>query len=186
MEQTPQRSYAVAGISGTVGAALAANSVVFAMLASPTAELWAYLEQIRLSFTTIVAFGTPVTAGRRLGVYRATGGVAATGGTALGVVKKKGASVPASVITDVRIAAAAALGVAGIVRDADPLIVMDLVHVGAAGARTEFVYEYKAPKTPHAILPGELLVVSNPAAMDAAGTWQLGVTVDWRDGMPRH
>lgn len=184
---TPQRSYATAGVSGTVAAALAQDSVVFAMLADPAASLSAYLDQLRLSFTAIVAFTTPITAGRRLGIYRATGGVATTGGTALNVVKKKGATAPASVITSVRIAAAAALGVAGIAREADPILVADLVHVGAAGGRVEFVYDFAPPNNvPHEIRAGELLVVSNPVAMDAGGTWQLGVNAQWHDHLAGH
>jgi hypothetical protein len=185
-EVTSQRSYALAGVTGTVGAALAQDSIVFALLVDPASALSAYLEQLRLSFVAIVAFTTPITAGRRLGVYRATG-VAATGGTALNVVKKKGASSPASVVTSARIAAAAALGVAGIVRDADPILVADLVHVGAAGGRAEFAYEFTGTKnTPHEVRPGELLVVSNPVAMDAAGTWQLGVNAHWREHLVGH
>jgi hypothetical protein len=53
---------------------------------------------------------------------------------------------------------------------------MDLVHIGAAGARQDFVYELAAPfNAPMAINPNELLVVSNPVAMDAGGTFQLTV-----------
>lgn len=174
--------YGVAGVSGTIGAALGADSIVFALLCAPqTAETVAskrlnvYLERLRIAFTTIVAFTTPVTAARRLGVYRASGAVAATGGTAL-VVAKKDTDAPASIVTDVRIAAAAALTVAGITREAAPIAMMDLTHVGAAGARHEMTYELAAPlNSEEELAPGELLVISNPIAMDAGGTWQLSV-----------
>lgn len=182
--QSPQRSYAVAGVTGTVAAALAQDAIVFAMLLAPASEMWAYLDQLRLAFTTVVAFTTPITAGRRLAVYRASG-VAATGGAALGVVKKK-TGAPTSNITSARIATNGALGVAGIAREADPIFSLDLTSVGAAGARLEAVYEMSpsSANPPPSLQPGELLVVSNPVAMDAAGTWQLGVTAHWQEGLP--
>lgn len=173
--------YAVAGNSGTIAAALAANSVVFSLLcdpqvgvANPNQRLSMYYDRLRFAFTTITAFGTSVTAPRQLGVYRAAG-AAATGGTAIGVVKKDTKNPNTSVCTDARIAAAAALGFTA-AREANPLAMMDLVHVGAAGARQDFLYELAAPmNNPIAINPGELLVVSNPAVFDAGGTWQLSV-----------
>lgn len=179
--------FSVAGMSGIIPAALALDSLVFAMFLPKTdGGAFACIDYLRLAFTTIAAFTVPVTAGRRLGVYRATGG-AATGGTPLPVVKKDTSS-GASAITDARIAAAAALGAAGITRDADDacLGVLDLVHVGAAGARAEFVYELGAAmNAPIELNPnttgGELLVVSNPIAMDAGGTWQLAVTAHWHE-----
>lgn len=130
--------YGVAGMSGIVGAALAQDSVVFALLCGPQAgesvaskRLGVYLERLRVAFTTIVAFTTPITAGRRLGIYRASGGVAATGGAALGVAKKD-AGAPTSVVADARIATSAALGVAGITREANPI---------ALRSSIEFVHE---------------------------------------------
>ncbi len=168
--------YAVAGMSGTIGAALAADSLVFAMyLPSTPGGVFACIDYLRLAFTTIVAFTTPVTAARRLGVYRAVG-AAATGGTPLTIVKKDTAIVDNSAITDARIATTAALGAAGITRDADDkcIAVLDLAHVGAAGGRQEFVYELGAAMvSPIELNPntvgGELLVVSNPIADGRGG-----------------
>jgi hypothetical protein len=173
--------YGVAGKSGTIGAALAIDSLVFAMLCDPQAgepvaskRTNVYVDRLELAFTTIAAFTVPVVAGRGLGVYRAAG-VAATGGTALAVAKKD-TNAPASIVTDVRISAAAALGVAGIVREAAPIGFMPLTHVGAAGGHATFLFELAAPmNVDQALQPGELLVVSNPVAMDAGGTWQLTV-----------
>lgn len=173
--------YAVSGISGTIGAGLAQDSVVLALLCDPQVAVTAankklgmYFDRLHLAFTCIVAFTTPITAARRLAVYRAAG-AAATGGTPLGVAKKDAPNAPTSVCTDARIAAAAALGFTA-AREANPIGTLDLVHVGAAGARQDFVYELAAPfNSPMVINAGELLVVSNPVAMDAAGTWQLTV-----------
>lgn len=173
--------YAVSGVSGTIAAALAQDSIILALFCAAQAGLAAnkrtgmYFDRIHLAVTTIAAFTTPVIAGRRLAVYRASG-AAATGGTVLGVAKKDAVNAPASVCTDARIAAAALLTVAGITREANPIGTMDLTHVGAAGARQEFVFELAAPNNaPLAINANELLVVSNPVAMDAGGTFQLTV-----------
>lgn len=173
--------YGVSGVSGVVAAALAQDAVILSLLcdpqvslaSTPRQKLGMYFDRVRLAFTTIVAFTTPITAARRLGIYRAAG-VAATGGTALPVVKKD-TNAPTSVCTDARIAAAGALGFTA-AREASPIMTLDLTHVGTAGARQEFVYELAAPaNNPFAINPGELLVVSNPVVMDAAGTFQLSV-----------
>lgn len=173
--------YALSGRSGTIAAALAIDSLVFAMrvdpqaaIETPSQRLGAYVDRLELAFTTIVAFTTPITAGRGLGIYRASA-APATGGTALAVAKKD-TNAPTSVVTDARIAAAAALGVAGLVREAAPIAFMPLTHVGAAGAHATFTFELAAPNNVDiALQPGELLVVSNPVAMDAGGTWQLSV-----------
>lgn len=171
--------YAVSGVSGTIGAALAQDSIILALFCAAQGGLAVnrrvgmYFDRIHLAFTTIGAFTTPVTAARRLGIYRASG-AAATNGTALGVAKKDAVNAPASVCTDARISNAAALTVAGITREPNPIGTMDLTHVGTAGARQDFVYELAAPfNAPIAINANELLVVSNPVAMDAAGTFQL-------------
>lgn len=173
--------YGVSGVSGVITAGLAIDSIVLALrcdsqvgVAKPVAMV---VDRLHLAFTAIAAFTTPVTAARRLAIYRASG-VAATGGTALAVVRKNldGALAPASVCTDARISTTAALTVAGIVRESAPIGTMDLTHVGAAGARQDFLFELAAPANhPIVLNAGELLVVSNPVAMDAGGTWQLTV-----------
>ena len=90
------RGYTLAGSSGTIAAALAANSSVLALRMSPSAgALLAYITRVRLMVSTIVAFTTPVTAGRRLGLYRGAG-AAASGGTAVADFTQKDASAPAS------------------------------------------------------------------------------------------
>jgi hypothetical protein len=184
--------YAISGASGTIAAGLAQDALVLALLCDPVQgnaaanrKLGLYFDRLAVAFTTIAAFTTPIAAGRRLGVYRATGGQAATGGVAMAVAKKDAANAPASVCTSALIAAAGALGTAGITREATPIGTMDLTHVGAAGARQEFLFELAAPaNAPIAINPGELLVVSNPATFDAGGTWQLTLKeAHWNEAM---
>lgn len=171
--------YGVAGVTGTIAAALAANSPVFAMQVAaqgaqsqPGDRFNAYLDRLRLAFTAIAAFTTPITAGRRLAVFRATGGTAA-GGTALGVASKD-TGAPASQVTAMIAVAGALTGITGI--EANPIAQLDLTAFGTAGARAEFLYELAEPaNVEEVLLPGQLLVITNPAVMDAVGTWQLAV-----------
>jgi hypothetical protein len=172
--------YAVSGVSGTIAASLAQDSLVLALLCDPQSgisagnhKLGMYFDRLALAFTTIAAFTASVSPGRRLGLYRAAG-PAATGGSQLAIAKKDAVNAPASVCTSALIAAAGALGAADITREATPIGTMDLTHVGVAGARQDCVFELAAPaNAPIVINPGELLVVSNPATFDAGGTWQL-------------
>lgn len=178
--------YSSSNITGTMAAALGANSSVFAMRLDPSAgtgHVKAYIERVRLKYTTIVAYTTPITAGRRLELYRGSG-AAASGGTAGVVMPKKGATDTSEVSTanggDIRIATTAALTVAGITFETGPIRGMTLVHVGAAGGFFDCTWEFHATENmPIQLDAGQVLAVRNPAAMDAAGTWQLEVDVDW-------
>lgn len=183
-------SYSISSITGTIGAALGVNSSVFAMRLDPSAGATykAYVERIRLQFTTIVAFTTPVTVGRRLALYRGSG-AAASGGTALATAAKKDTADGNSQFNsgeggDMRIATTTGLTVTGITFEAQEIRTMTLVHVGAAGNHYESVWEFGPTDAsgPVVLNQGELLAIRNPAAMDAAGTWQLGVNVDWYEG----
>lgn len=176
--------YFLGAQTGVIAAALAGNASVFGMRLNPSANpLRAYIERLILDWTTIVAFTTPVTAGRRLAVFRGSG-AAATGGTAIAEVVPGISTAPASQFNttqggDVRIATTAALGVTGITFEAQPAAVMNVTHVGAAGAYLQMTFELGSPII---LEPGQILAVRNgSAAMDAAGTWQLGVNVQWRE-----
>lgn len=173
--------FAIGEQTGTLAAALAANACVFAMRLDPGAALNAYITRLRLSFTTIAAFTVPVTAGRRLQVIRGSGAAAASG-TAVAVVIPHQTGVSSEFAAanggDVRISALAALTVTGITFEANPLRTMTLAHVGAAGAFVEQLYELES-EAPIVLQPGQLLAVRTPVAMDAGGTWQLGVNTSW-------
>jgi hypothetical protein len=179
-------AYAISNATGTIGAALAANSSVFAMRLSPSSTLRAYIDRIRVQYTTIVAYTTPVTANRRLALFRGSG-AAASGGTATLSVAKDTAAFPVSQCMtanggDARIATTAALTVTGITFESDPLRTMSLVHVGNAGNYAEALWESHAGESyPIVLNPGQVLAIRNPAAMDAAGTWQMAVNVDWHE-----
>jgi hypothetical protein len=170
--------YAVSGVSGTIAAGLAQDALVLALLCDPqpntaaNKRLEMCFDRLAIAVTTIAAFTTPITPGRRLGVYRAAG-PAATGGTPLAVARKA-SNAPSSICSSALIATVGALGAAGIAREPTPIGTLDLTHVGAAGARQEFLFELAVPGNAEIVIaPGELLVVSNPAVMDAGGTWQL-------------
>lgn len=179
-------TYAVSAVTGVVGAALAANSSVFAMRLDPSSARLAFIERIRLQYTTIVAYTTPLTAGRRLALFRGSG-AATSGGTAITTsVTKNTASAASEFNTaqggDMRVATTGALTVTGITFEADPIRTMSLVHVGNAGNYAEMLWEFHASEcAPVVLQPGQVLAIRNPAAMDAAGTWQLVVNVDWHE-----
>lgn len=178
-------AYCVSSITGTIAAALAANATVFGMRLSPASTKVAYIERIRIQFTTLVAFTVPVTAGRRLAIFRGAGASTA-GGTSLPTMVKKN-TLTASLSNfnlvnsgDVRIATTGALTVTGITYEAEPISTMTLAHCGTAGAFYETVFEFAATESAPLVLnPGQLLAIRNPQVMDAAGTWQMGLRVDF-------
>lgn len=181
--------YSLSSVTGTIGAALAANSSVFAMRVDPGSSKNAWIRRMRITYTTIVVYTTPVTAGRRLALFRGSG-AAASGGTALStaIPGKDSTAANSEVQTseggDARISTTGALTVTGITFEAQELATMSLVHVGAAGASfdQEWLWD-SGPEHPLVLRAGQLLAIRNPAAMDAAGTWQAAVTVDWCENL---
>lgn len=178
--------YSISGLTGTIGAALGANSCIFAMRLDPATTRVAKISRIRVGYTTIVAYTVPITAGRRLALFR--GGTAAlTGGTAYTGMSKKDTASPASQFDtaeggDARFATTAALTLGATTFDTNPIRSMTLSHVGAAGAFYDDTWEFDgAHAAPIVLRPGELIGFRNPVAMDAAGTWQLMVSVDWTE-----
>lgn len=181
-------AYAVSAVTGTVGAALIANSSVFAMRLNPSSARLAFIERIRLQYTTTVAYTTPLTAGRRLALFRGSG-AAPSGGTAITTAVNKSTTSPLSEFNtaqggNMNVATTGALTVTGITFEADPIRTMSLVHVGNAGNYAEMLWEFHASEcAPVVLQPGQVLAIRNPAAMDAAGTWQLVVNVDWHEAV---
>lgn len=179
--------YAVAAKSGTIAAAAVAGAAVFAMRLDPGAgSKRAWVDSIRLRWTTITAFTTPVTATRSIVITRGTG-AAASGGTAIPAATKKDTTYSASEFDsalggDMRIASTGALTITGITFETVNFGEMTLIQAGAAGAFYETVYELSVRNHPIEMVAGELLAVRvGPSAMDAAGTWVLGVEVNWRE-----
>lgn len=174
------QGFSVAEVTGTIAAALAQNSSVFAMRLDPSSSMRAYIERFRLQYSTVVAYTTPVTAGRRLGLFRGSG-AAASGGTSITVANPKHTTYAASEFDTasggaMSISTTGALTVTGITFEAAPIRLFTLVEVGAAGGYKEQVWEFDSPLV---LEPGQVLAIRNPVAMDAAGTWQLAVNCDW-------
>lgn len=178
--------YSTSVVTGAMPVTLAANSCVFAMRLDPSSANRAFIDRVRLQFTTIAAFTAAVTAGRRLALFRGSG-AATTGGAAVAAAVKKHSPVGTSEFDaanggDIRIATTAALTVTGITFENDPIATMTLTHVGAAGGYYEWLYECSASESSELVLePGQLLAVRLPAAMDGGGTWQLAVNAQWRE-----
>lgn len=183
------RNFSISATTGTIAAALGANSSVFVMRLDPGAgSVLAFIERIRLQYTTIVAYTTPVTQGRRLALFRGSG-AAASGGTAIAAVAKKDSTsidseIEAAQGGDARISTTGALTVTGITYEALPFAEVSLSHVGAAGAFVEQVWEFTANENAPVVLqPGQLIAIRNPVVMDAAGTWSMTVRVDWHEAL---
>lgn len=181
------QSYSLTAATGAIGAALGADSAVFAMRAASIGRK-AIFTNIELDFAVSTAFTTVTVAGRRLEVQRGSG-ANASGGNAVATATKRVAQAAsifdAAAGGDARVATTAALTVAGITFEDLPLYTMHLAAIGAVNAtkHDEFgVTDFDPTRGPIGgvqILPGELLVVRNQAAMDAAGVWSLGIHLEW-------
>ena len=180
-------NYTVVAKTGTIAAAAAAGAAVFAMRYDPAAgtkSVW--VDSIRLRWTTIAAFTTPVTQTRSIVITRGSG-AATSGGTAITTATKKDSNYAVSefdtaVGGDMRIASTGALTVTGVTFDATNIAEITLAQVGAAGAFYETVYEFSVRNHPLELHAGELISVRvGPSAMDAGGTWALNVEVAWRE-----
>lgn len=187
------QAWSLTGSTGTMAAALAANSVVFAIGATADASLATSpnaprrapleIEGIRMVYTAIVASAGVLLAGRSLQLFKASDNAQAApaGGTALTALPKRTLDAGAdSGLSVSRIATTAGLTVVGFTRGTVPIATFDLVAGGSAGTR--LVYEFYQDINGCAIRldPGEFLVVSNPAIFDLLLTWQLTVDVDYR------
>jgi len=182
-------SYSASGMSGTVAAALAAGGTVFSMRNDSGSSKRVFVERIRLQYTTQVAYTTPLSAIRRLHLVRSTVSSAnPSGGTALVPVAKNSLHTDSECSTagggDCRIATTAALTITGTTWDTNVIRLCTLGHVGAAGAFLEQVWEFSPSESAPIVLePGQALGLVAGALFDAAGTWTLGVNVDWHEAV---
>lgn len=187
-------AWSLTGSTGTMAASLGANSLVFAMgaiaNASPTntnapRRGGIEIEGIQLVFTAIVASATPVAAGRSLRLFRGSDNAQAmpTGGSAITPLPKRTQDQTADTGLQgggALISTTAGLTAGTFTRGSVPLGTMDLVGAGAIGNRIVHEFYEIRNGSPLWLDPGEILVISNPAAFDALLTWQLTVNVDYR------
>lgn len=194
----PGSGFSLAATTGTMAAALGSAGNVFVMRTSTVSTNLkaALITRMRLQFTTITAFGTPITAGRRLALYKTlhpsgttAGGYANPSANNVVVVPVASnaadtssvfglvAADPEWATAEIATTASMTIG-AGITVAADPLRVWNLSHVGAAGGNDSVEWNFTNP----IFLPrGTGLIIRPPAAMDATGTWHLAVSVDWQE-----
>jgi hypothetical protein len=182
--------YAIASVTGTIGATLAANSSVFVARLDPSAgaSYKAYITRLTLMFNDIAAVAG-VNAGLRLAVYRGSG-AAASGGTALATAAEKDTTSANSQMNsgeggDMRISTTGALTVAGITFETQELLTaMSLADaLITAGTYREKAWEFDNPQaSPIVLNQGELIAIRNPVVFPGTATWQLGVTMEWFEG----
>jgi len=186
-------AWSLTGSTGTMAASLVANSLVFAMGAIATDATRPNIPQrapleiegIQVVFTAIVASATPVAAGRALRLFKASDNAQAmpTGGSSLAPLPKRTKDQTAD--TGLQGGAALIATTAGLTKGTftlgtAPLATMDLVGSRAIGNRVVYEFYERRNGCPLWLDPGEILVISNPAAFDALLTWQLTVNVDYR------
>lgn len=176
--------YTVSAQTGTEAAAATAGLAFFAMRLNPGATVTAYISRVRFTFTTIVAFTTPVTAGRWLGLYRGSGAAASTG-TAIAAAEPLISTASTSQFNsgnsgDMRVTTTGTLTTTGITFDTPPIWTYPLSSVGASGGFLDVDTVFDNQAHPIAIKAGELLALRvGTNAMDAAGTWQGTLNVEW-------
>lgn len=184
------KQFTLHGVSGVIAAAAAANSVFFAMRNSATASSTTqmiHIPKLRIAYTTIVAYTVPVTAGRRLELIKITSATGPySGGTSFTTATKKvTAGITSTLDTtpggDIRIAAAGALTVPTTTTfETNAISSMTLSHVGGAGGfyERDMILMMAYSQQPIELGAGEMLVLRNPIAMDAGGTWQFEIDAD--------
>jgi hypothetical protein len=164
-----------AGFTGTMAAALGANSTVFAVRYPAAATGLLVVQWMHLHFTCLASFTTPVTAGRRLSLRRGSGGNPSTGtdiDSILALTSDVNDPVGQTLLTG-QVATTGALTMTGVTYDTGTLARMMLSHVGSSGLDHDELWKSYDPLA--FLRPGELLGIVAPAAFDAAGTWQLSV-----------
>lgn len=187
----PGQPWSLNGSTGTMAAALAQDAVVFAMgaVADPAVGVSQTLKRAPLEiqgfqmvFSVIVAAAAP--APRSLQLFKSSNNAQSmpAGGTPLTALPKrtldKGAD--SGLIGDAaQIATTAGLTVVGFTRGTVPLRTFDLTATSVVGNRHVFEFFRKWDGESMWLDPGEILVVSNPAAFPALLTWTLTVNVDY-------
>jgi len=182
-------AYAASSVTGTMAAALAAGGTVFSMRNDSGSSKRVFVERMRLQYTSIVSYTTPVTVGRRLHLVRSTASSAnPSGGTAIVPIAKDSLHTDSECSTagggDCRIATTAALTITGTTWDTNVIKTLSLVHVGTSGNFVEYLIETASSENAPIVLePGQALGLVAGQNFDAAGTWSLAVNVDWHEAV---
>lgn len=177
-------TYSLSTVTGSITAAAAANGCFFALRNSPANLRNVHVSQFRVQYVVTTAFTTAITAARRLSLYRGSG-AAASGGTALTAPAQLHPFTPASGVMavlggDARVSSTTSLTVTGITFETQEVESFQLAGYGAAGSLAVFDRRYDSAGSKRLELrPGELIGLRNPAAMGAAGVWQIAIDLEW-------
>jgi hypothetical protein len=83
---------------------------------------------------------------------------------------------------EIRISTTATITTTGILTESTFASDFSLANAGVVGNYREYLYStINKTASPIQILPGQFFLIRNPNAMDAAGTWQANIMVDWRE-----
>lgn len=168
------------GITGTMAAALASGAHVI-NLRYPLAALGKFeVTWLHLHYVTIVAYTTPVTAGRRLALRRGSG-ADSSGGAALDVSRNQ--STQTGTLLTGNISTTAALTVTNITLETEVRERFMLVQAGNAGNDYDEIW-MPTPGERLILNPGQCLAIVAGQAFDAAGTWQLTIKGGGREILP--
>lgn len=174
------------GRTSLMAAGLAQSAPVFAFRSSISNTKYVYIWKMNLQWVTITAFTTPVTGGRSLELWRYSGDDF-SGGTTLAPVGKDWTGTT-GLISDMRISTTAALTAGGSVAYGSYVEMMkQLTNVGNAGNATEWTWGGNTggnTDVPLCMLSaGQGIVIRNSTsqAMDAVGTWNLTVNIEWSE-----
>jgi hypothetical protein len=163
------RGQGFAGMTGTMAAALSANSTVLALRYPLAATGLGLLKWMHLHFTCIGAFTTAVTAGRRLALKRGSGGDP-SGGADLDITRDQAAGT--ELLWAGKVATTGALTMTNVAYETAARARLMLSQCGAAGSDYDEIWTFDDP---FFAAPGELFGIVAPATFDAGGTWQLSV-----------
>lgn len=168
-------SFSVRATTGTLAATLAADSAVFAMRHSTTADTRVYIHRILTQFAPDVDF---TAAGDVLFQAVRFDSATHTGGTAYGAVAHNNDS--STGLTDIRAATTAAL------TDTSVVYADDHISLLAAGTpKTGTVYhgfDLILERDPIVLDAGEGLAIRNMLTWPAAGSGTLAALVSWTEG----
>jgi len=176
-EGLPRRGQIITGITGTMAAGLSVGSTVWAFRYPASASGVLYVSRVHQHYCCIGSFTTPVTAGRRLHLVRGSGGDP-SGSSALDV-ERKNANDTLETLVSGRIANTGGVTVTSVSYETPVKRRLLLAHAGSAGVDYDEEWRFDGiAAEPLYLQPGQLLGCVAGATFDAAGTWQLNLSVD--------
>lgn len=178
-------AYAAAGTSGVIAATT--NGTLWAARLNPNGPTTyrAYITRLYISWVTITAFTTPATI-RNLLVSKSSAHATPTAVTTITPIAKDPSDLVSGFSTTanglITICTTTNLTITGITWDAATLQVLDFTGAGAASGTKVLDWNAVDGGGPIVLLPGQLLGLRTSAALDAAGTGNLTVGMEWFEG----